>query len=57
MVRFAISLTALVGIAAHLLWPNLGIDAITLGLLVLATAPWLGSVFKSLELPGGWKVE
>jgi len=41
----------------HLIWPDARIDAITLALLVIAILPWLGSVFRSLELPGGMKVE
>jgi hypothetical protein len=28
-----------------------------LTLLIVATVPWLAPLFKSLELPGGWKVE
>jgi hypothetical protein len=43
--------------AVHLLWPAVRIDAITVGLLVLAVVPWLGPLFKSIQLPGGWKVE
>ena len=41
----------------HLIWPSLAIDAITLGLLVIAVIPWLAPLIKSVELPGGWKVE
>ena len=39
------------------MWPSLAIDAITLVLLMLAVVPWLAPIFKSLELPGGWKFE
>ena len=42
--------------AAHLIWPDLHIDTITVVLLVVATVPWLGSVFDSIELPGGGMV-
>jgi len=52
-----ISTTALIVAAVHLLWPAVRIDAITLGLLVLAVVPWLGPLFKSIQLPGGWKFE
>jgi len=41
----------------HLMWPDLKIDAITLVLLIAAMVPWLAPLFKSVELPGGWKVE
>ncbi|MGE5112918.1 MAG: hypothetical protein ACM3JB_18790 [Acidobacteriaceae bacterium] len=52
-----VSSTALAVMAAHLVWPSVRIDAITLGLLILAAVPWLAPLFKSIELPGGWKVE
>jgi hypothetical protein len=38
-------------------YPNARIDAITLALFAIAIVPWLGSILRSLELPGGWKVE
>lgn len=41
----------------HLNWPRLNIDAITLGLLAFALLPWLRSIIKSVELPGGVKLE
>jgi len=41
----------------HAVRPDLRIDAVTLALLVVAIAPWLAPVFKSVELPGGWKFE
>src|SRR5271167_3643431 len=52
-----ITLSALAGALIHLLWPKLAIDAITLTLLAIAVIPWLAPIFKSLEFPGGWKVE
>jgi hypothetical protein len=55
--QIAISLLAFVLLVAHLMWPGLKIDAITLTLFGMALIPWLGSVFKSLEMPGGWKFE
>lgn len=42
---------------AHIIWPNLSIDAITLVLLIIAIIPWLAPVIKSFELPGGYKIE
>lgn len=41
----------------HIVWPEVEIDAVTLGLLAIAVAPWLGTLFASVELPGGWKFE
>ncbi len=55
--RQVVTLGALLLALAHLLWPALAIDAITMTLLVIALLPWLAPIFKSLEFPGGWKVE
>jgi len=57
LLRQVVTLGALALALAHLIWPTLGIDAITLALVALAIVPWLAPLFKSLELPGGWKVE
>jgi len=48
---------ALTILAIHLIWPDLKIDATTLILLIIAVVPWLAQTFKSLEFPGGWKIE
>ena len=56
VVSGVISLISFAFIAAHLKWPNIGIDSTTLFLLAFAIIPWLGSLFESLELPGGLKV-
>jgi hypothetical protein len=55
--RQLVTLVALALVLGHLVWPSLAIDAITLTLLAVAVVPWLAPLFKSLELPGGWKVE
>ena len=55
--RQFVTLGALVFALAHLTWPRLAIDLITLALFVVAIVPWLAPIFKSLEFPGGWKVE
>lgn len=55
--RGAISLIAAGVAGAHLVWPQLTIDGITLLSLVIAVLPWLQPLFKSVELPGGLKVE
>lgn len=56
---FAISLTVACAllILGHLLWPKLAIDSVTVVLIMLAALPWLLPFLKSLELPGGVKVE
>jgi len=52
-----VTFIALLLALCHLIWPNLAIDFITIVLLIAATIPWLAPLFKSLEFPGGWKVE
>lgn len=55
--QVTITVAAVAIATAHLIWPELKIDAVTLVLLVAAMVPWLAPLFKSVELPGGWKVE
>ena len=52
-----VSIVSALAIAARLIWPELKIDAITLGLMIVGLLPWLFPVLKSAELPGGWKIE
>jgi hypothetical protein len=51
-----ITVAGLLLAAAHTVWPDLQVDVITLGLLLLAITPWLGRIFQSVEFPGGWKL-
>lgn len=55
--RQIVSLGALLFALVHIIWPQLAIDAVALALIVIAILPWLAPLVKSLELPGGWKVE
>ncbi len=55
--RVAVSVGAAAIIVVRVIWPDINIDAITLGLLALLVLPWLSPLIKSAELPGGWKVE
>jgi hypothetical protein len=57
LVSVIVSAAALFLAVVHLLRPKLNIDAITIVLIVVAALPWLGSVFKAIDLPGGWRVE
>lgn len=41
----------------HLIFPKINIDLITVSLLALAVIPWVETLFKSVELPGGLKLE
>ena len=42
---------------AHIKYPDVTIDAITLTLFIVAVVPWLAPLFKTIEFPGGWKIE
>jgi hypothetical protein len=55
--RWAVSIGALLLGVVHFGWPELAVDAVTLTLVVVAILPWLAPLVKSLELPGGWKIE
>lgn len=55
--RQLISLGALLLALVHVVWPKVAIDAVALILVVIAILPWLAPLVKSLELPGGWKLE
>jgi len=55
--RWAVSIGALLLALVHFGWPKLAVDAVTLTLVVIAILPWLAPLVKSLELPGGWKIE
>lgn len=52
-----ITVIALLVAIIHVVRPDITIDAITVFLLVLALLPWLIPLIRSLEFPGGWKVE
>jgi len=56
-IQALITIAAIIGIIVHLIWPTLAIDRITIALITIAIIPWLAPLFKSVELPGGWKVE
>ena len=55
-IAFAVTLGALALAAAHVAWPHLEIDSVTLVLIGIALAPWIAPLLKSFEL-GGAKFE
>jgi hypothetical protein len=55
--RIAISLVAGIAIVLHLVFPQVQLDLPTMVLALVAIAPWLAPIFKSVELPGGFKIE
>jgi hypothetical protein len=57
MLKYGITIAAVAMGIAHIAWPQLKIDAITVTLVFIAIAPWAAPLLKSLELPGGWKFQ
>ena len=55
--KIAISLVALAILGGHVIWPSLTIDAISLGLLIVALLPWASSLIESAKFPGGWEIK
>lgn len=56
-IKLTISIVAVILVLIHIIFPKLNIDIITVFLLALAIIPWLETLFKSVELPGGLKFE
>lgn len=57
IIQISITIFALVICLIHVAVPNLSIDGITLILLLVAIIPWLTPLIKSVEFPGGLKLE
>lgn len=55
--KASISIIALVIAIVHSIWPGVTIDSITVAMVVVAIIPWLAPLMKSVELPGGTKIE
>ena len=55
--KVAISLVATCAIVLRLIWPDIKIDVIALGLLIVAVLPWLSSLLESAKFPGGWEIK
>lgn len=55
--KVLLSFIAISAITLRLIWPNLKIDSVTLGLIVLALLPWFSEIIETLKLPGGWEVK
>ena len=54
--KVGISLIAAVLVVVRLIWPNLKIDSITIGLFIVGILPWLAPLIQSVKLPGGIKI-
>ena len=56
-IKIMVSCGGLLVLLARLIWPTIKIDAISLGLIIVAILPWLSSLIESAEFPGGWKIK
>lgn len=56
-IKWTISIVAIILALVHIIFPELNIDLITVFLVAIAIIPWLETLFKSVELPGGLKFE
>jgi hypothetical protein len=57
IIRLIMSIVATLLAMAHFLFPQLKLDMVTVSLVALAVVPWLAPIVKSIELPGGFKLE
>jgi uncharacterized protein YecT (DUF1311 family) len=55
--QLSITVSAVLVGLIHLFFPDLKIDAIFITLIIISIIPWLEPLLKSIELPGGLKVE
>jgi hypothetical protein len=55
--RWLITIIAIVVALIRIIFPKLEIDAVSLGLIILALAPWLSPIVKSIEIVGVGKIE
>jgi hypothetical protein len=57
IISILISVFSIILLVLHLLFPTAAIDPITITLFLIAIVPWVGSIFKSIKLPGGFQVD
>lgn len=55
--KIAVSALAAIAIVVKAVYPEWEVDVVTLGLFLVGILPWLAPLIKSVELPGGLKVE
>jgi hypothetical protein len=56
-IRSGITILCSLLFVGHLIWPKLSLDLTSTFLLIVGLIPWLAPVIKSIELPGGFKIE
>ncbi len=55
--KASISVVAFSLLLLRILLPDLKVDSITLGLLIVGILPWLSNLIESAKFPGGWEVK
>lgn len=55
--KAAISGGAVLAILARIIWPDVRVDSITLGLVLIAVLPWISELIESAKFPGGWEIK
>jgi len=55
--KLLISCIALSAIGLRIAYPTIKIDAISVGLIIIAFLPWFSELIESAEFPGGWKIK
>lgn len=55
--KVSISIVAMACIVLRFFFPDIKIDTITIGLLIVAVLPWFAVLIESAKLPGGWEVK
>ncbi|MDZ4792685.1 MAG: hypothetical protein SGI83_00245 [Bacteroidota bacterium] len=56
-IKIIITAVAILVAAAHIIFPGIKIDMITVALLAMCFIPWVEPLFKSVGLPGGIQFE
>lgn len=57
IIQIIISITGIGAAIAHVARPELAVDSVTFGFLLISVIPWLAPLIKAAELPGGFKIE
>lgn len=57
IIKLVISGGALVLLVVRFMLPQLKIDAVSIGLLVVCILPWAPAFVESLKAPGGWELK
>jgi hypothetical protein len=55
--KLLISVVAIGLIVARLYYPDLKIDAVALGLVIVAIIPWMTDLIDTAKFPGGWEIK